>query len=249
MNDKNKDILNPTDEAEEDQKHRNMRAGKGFYAVCAVCLLAIGIASWAAFSSLDGVQVKNSSNESNVSSNCKPKPVSSTPSKNNESKTPNESKNTPSKTVSEPKTDPAATDAAPVATFFLMPMQQGKIYKDFSDTSLQFSNTYSDYRLHAAVDITSAESSNVKACGDGIVTEIKKDGLLGTVIVIDHGNGIIARYCGLKENVNVKKGDKVSSTTLIGSLDTVPSECLDPAHLHLEFLKDGKPVSASKLFK
>ena len=47
----------------------------------------------------------------------------------------------------------------------------------------------------------------------------------------------------------VKKGDKVSSTTLIGSLDTVPSECLDPAHLHLEFLKDGKPVSASKLFK
>ncbi len=235
MDDKNKDILNGEDEG------LRTRTGKGFYAICAVCLLAIGIASWAAFSSINELETDKGSSTVSLSEKA---PSSQTAGK--ESSTP---KTPPADSSVTGSTDQAATAAPPAASFFLVPMQQGVVYKGFSDDSLQYSNTYGDYRAHIAVDIISEESDTVKSCGDGIVTEVEKDPLYGSTVVIDHGNGITARYCGLKENVNVKKGDTVSSTSLIGSLGGVPAECLDPAHLHLEFYRDGVPIDATLLFK
>ena len=234
------------DEFNENDK-KSFWENKTFLVVSAVCLIAIGIASFVAYNAMNKPPISGNSTGSNTVS--RPDIVSKEPTVSKEqsvSQNPTVSDLTPSQTVSETK--PSATNPAPVASFFIMPMSAGTVYKEFSSDKLQYSNTYNDYRLHAAVDITSDKTTSVTACGEGIVTAISKEELWGTVITIDHGNGIIARYCGLKEKTPVKVGDTVSSTTVIGEIGTVPSECLDAPHLHLEFTKNGKPVSPLELF-
>ena len=122
----------------------------------------------------------------------------------------------------------------------------GEVLKDFSNTTLQFSNTYGDMRIHAGVDIAPNSGTVVKSAGDGIITEISKSADYGTVIQVDHGNGITAKYCGLK-NVTVKKDAAVTAGQALGEIDTVPCECVDKAHLHFETFKDGKAISPFSL--
>lgn len=256
MNDKEKEMLDNQEpkETEEEEEKRSFLSGKGFYFICAVCLLAIGISAWTAFSAINPMPMDDAS--SNIPSTVS-RPSNNTssivkPESNTESKPESKveslvEKPTESLPEKNDKTDTVDTEAPPVAAFFVMPMAKPTIYKPFSDTSLQYSVTYNDYRLHKADDITSKTSDNVNACGEGIVTDIYTDALLGTTVVIDHGNGVTIKYSGLKENVNIKKGAKVTSTTVIGSLGTVPSECLDPKHLHIEVTKNKKAVSITSL--
>ena len=196
---------------------------KSFLAISAICLIAVGAASWAAYSAMNSVPTKDNSSSSNTVS--RPGIVSKEPIISSEP-TPSQQEPT-SSTVPETQdttseTEQSATKPAPVASFFIMPMSAGSVYKGFSDTTLQYSNTYDDYRLHLAVDIVSEKATNVTSCGEGIVTDIQNDKIYGMTITIDHGNGIIAKYCGLKETIKVKVGDIVSSTTVLGEIGTVP---------------------------
>ena len=101
-------------------------------------------------------------------------------------------------------------------------------------------------RIHAGVDIAPNSGTLVKSAGDGIITEISKSADYGTVVHIDHGNGITAKYCSLK-NVTVKKDVTVNAGQAIGEIDTVPCECVDKPHLHFETFKDGKAISPFSL--
>ncbi len=241
MKEKDNEIKKELDS--EIDEHKSFLSGKGFYFICAVCLIAIGISAWTAFSAIKPMPTDDeSSSPSRYQTSSKPS-ESTVSTQSPESEIPKPTPSVPQ------ETNEAGTEAPPVASFFVMPMPSHTFYKKFNDSSLQYSCTYDDYRVHKADDITSKTSSNVNACGDGIVTEIYYSELLGTVIEIDHGNGVTIKYCGLKQNTNVKKGDKVTPTTVIGSLDTVPSECLDPKHLHLEVTKNGKPIGLSDLIK
>ena len=134
-----------------------------------------------------------------------------------------------------------------VAAFFIRPIV-GETLKDFSDSELQYSMTYSDWRLHKALDITAPAGTTVVACGNGKVTDVYTDALWGTVVEIDHGNNITVKYCGLNGAPSVKKGDSVDSSTVIGAVDVIPCESVEPRHLHVEFYLDGKAVSPSKYF-
>jgi murein DD-endopeptidase MepM/ murein hydrolase activator NlpD len=98
-------------------------------------------------------------------------------------------------------------------------------------------------RLHLGVDIIADKGSAVVACGDGVVTNIYSDLSLGTVVEIDHSNGIVARYCGLGDDLTVKIDDHVSASQKIGTLGIIPGESADTPHLHFEILKNGKQVS------
>jgi murein DD-endopeptidase MepM/ murein hydrolase activator NlpD len=66
--------------------------------------------------------------------------------------------------------------------------------------------------------------------------------LLGKTVTIDHGNGIIIKYCGL-ENILVSTGKKVNMGDSIAVVGNVPSECADNSHIHLEATKNGEVVS------
>ena len=118
----------------------------------------------------------------------------------------------------------------------------GSVGKNFSDKTLQYSKTYGDMRLHLGIDLQAKEGQDVVSATNGTVKDIYDDELWGKTVVIDHGFGVTARYCGLK-NVTVSKGEKIGVGIKIGVVGTVPCEREDPSHIHIAIIKDGKYVS------
>ena len=157
----------------------------------------------------------------------------------------NPENNMPNITPSTPTND-GVKDEPYTQKSYTMPTN-GDILKDFSNTSLQYSSTFSDMRLHPAVDIACKEGAFIGALTDGKVLSVEESTSLGNVITIDHGDGLIVKYASVK-NSKLKAGDKVKSGDLIGEADTVPNECGDQSHIHLEATENGKPVSILKFF-
>ena len=211
-------------------------SGKGFYAVLGGCLIAVGVAAWSAVAAIGDINSGESYDGSGTSYNNST--VISVPDEPVQQE------------VSDaPYEEPLSSEESgedlpeiPVAEYFVMPIS-GEIIKDFDSEALQFSATYNDMRLHTGIDIKAVAESSVMACGDGTVTDIYTDALYGTVIVIDHGNEIVAKYCGMSENVLVETGVTVTAGQKIGTLGTIPSESADESHLHFELYKKDKAVS------
>lgn len=224
-------------------KFNKFLSGKGFYGVLAACMVAIGVAGYIAVANL-GVK------EPEINP-----PTSSVPqlhggiTQNSMPQSQAGQETVDNKTESQPYESKAENvpqaQKKPVAGYFVLPIT-GEVIKDFSDTTLQFSNTYSDMRMHTGVDIAPNSGTVVKSAGDGYVTDILDSADYGTVVTVDHGNGITARYCGLK-NVTVKKADTLTAGQALGEIDTVPCECVDKAHLHFETYKEGKAISPFSL--
>lgn len=206
-------------------------ASKGFYLTVAISLLAIGGAIWSAWDGFGGNSTAESEPNSYYSA---PEEISSEEQVQGDASEPYD-------TSSSAEEITQVQEVSPVATSFAMPLN-GDIAKSFSDTELKFSNTYKDMRYHEGVDINCDKGSGVKACGDGTVVAVINDTLLGVYIEIDHGNGIVSRYCGLNKNVLVSEGDIVKLGEKIGITDIVPCECVDAPHLHFELFKDSKSV-------
>ncbi len=132
--------------------------------------------------------------------------------------------------------------AVPYESFYSLPMGT-KILRDYSPSTPLYSATMGDWRTHSGVDFGASDGEQVKAIAKGRVTAVYDNILWGTVVEIDHGNGIIAKYCGFNaETVEVSAETRVESGTLLGYLGTVPCESNDLAHLHFEIYHNGKNV-------
>ena len=81
---------------------------------------------------------------------------------------------------------------------------------------------------------------------DGVVKSVYDDDLLGKVVEIDHGNNLVASYCGLGNTVSVRKGDEIKVGQQIGTIGDVPCEIAESAHLHLILTQDGETIDAAK---
>lgn len=126
-----------------------------------------------------------------------------------------------------------------VSRKFVIPLN-GQIIQDFSGDELVKNQTTGAWQTHNGTDIAGNQGDEVKAMSDGTVTDILEDPLWGVVVVIDHGNGITARYCGLNKGLSVSKDDKVSAQDVIGALgNTADIESSMETHLHLEVLRNG----------
>ena len=68
------------------------------------------------------------------------------------------------------------------------------------------------------------------------------------IVEIDHGNGIVARYCGLKKGTVPDASDAVEQGDVIGKIGSIPVETKDGVHLHLEVTKSGKSIDPIELF-
>ena len=130
------------------------------------------------------------------------------------------------------------------SVYFAMPMDSG-VSREYSNGAIVKNSTTNDWRTHDGVDLSGVAGDAVKAINSGTVTAIRDDALWGTVVTIDHGNGITAEYRGLAREGAVQPGDTVDINDKIGVLGEIPIENNDGAHLHLEIYKDGKPVSPS----
>lgn len=137
--------------------------------------------------------------------------------------------------------------ATPYKDYYSLPLGTD-ILKDYSPEVPSYSATMGDWRTHSGIDFKAAEGEQVKAISYGTVTNIYEDALWGTVVVIDHGNGVIAKYCGFnKETLEIKKGSEVESGSLLGYLGTIPCEKSELSHLHFEIIYNGKNVEPLEL--
>lgn len=136
-------------------------------------------------------------------------------------------------------TETSATSAEEAPFLYLLPLTN-TVQKPFSGDGPLYCETMRDWRLHLGVDFAGDEGQTVNSVTRGEVISVKTDPLWGGVIEIDHGVGVVTRYCGVKAIVRV--GDKVEAGEHIGDLQTIPCECAQSPHLHLEMFVDGKPI-------
>ena len=223
------------------QYSSNNQGNSAFYIVIAFCLILIGVAAWFAFSRMNAEPPVNQTPQSSIDNNFSEYPNDT--SSYNEI-VPDTSSDIISSEITneivenEPYTEPQA---------YALPVN-GEILKDFSNSALQYSATFGDMRIHNAVDIACSEGTVVTACTDGKVMSIEETSSLGTVITIDHGDGLIIKYAAIKD-VAVKKDASVSMGDKLGTVGTVPNECADQTHLHLEAYSNGESISILELIK
>lgn len=120
---------------------------------------------------------------------------------------------------------------------------KGEILSGFSLEVLAYDETMGDWRTHSGVDIAASVGTNVLAISAGTVQGVYDDDLMGTCVVVDHGDGLTSTYCNLSAKPTVSEGDTVSTGTVLGVVgETAIAESSRPSHLHLEMAQDGKAV-------
>lgn len=115
-----------------------------------------------------------------------------------------------------------------------------EIAKDFSDGKPMYSKTLGDWRVHDGVDFKADPGSDIKSVALGKVKNIYQDANYGTTVVVEHDANFTAYYCGLQENVFVKKDQQLKAGDNIGKLNSSPCECCDDSHFHFMIFKDEK---------
>ena len=133
----------------------------------------------------------------------------------------------------------ASPDNMPYTGSFALPFGTS-ISKDYSDGEMVKSATMGDWRVHNGVDFAGEMDQQVLAIQSGTVKRVDVDPLWGVVLTVDHGCGIVARYCGLSENSTPKPGQEVRKGEGIGVIAQVPCESAEGFHLHLEITVNGK---------
>jgi len=224
--------------------HQKGTKSKGLYVVAALCLVAVGATAFFGIDSAfepEGSTADNTSKPSVVS-----QPSYTYPDKDYGAldlpETPSKSEDKPtSSTAPQSQEQQAVETVTQAAGFFVLPVT-GEIIKDFSDSELQYSLTYNDWRLHKGIDIKAPKGERINAAGDGTVTLIYDDGQYGKTIEINHGNDIVAIYSGLDE-IMVEVGDVVAVNMQIATLGKVPCESVETAHLHLAIKKGDKYIA------
>ena len=220
------------------------KAKKTHFAALTFCMVALGAVSWYALDFAGNLPADNGGASSDLTSSSQgmlfdtvsgPLGPVTPESEPEEPEDQTESGETESK-------PPEELQAATEATFFVMPVV-GEVIKPHSPAEPVYSETFLDFRIHKGVDISAAVDAPVSAAGHGIVRAVRSDELLGNVVEIDHGNGIVCFYYGLAEHIMVEEGQTVEASQPIGTIGTVPTECVDAPHLHLEVTKDGELCS------
>ena len=97
--------------------------------------------------------------------------------------------------------------------------------------------------FHKGMDIANRAGTPIVATAEGVVAYTGRKGLLGMVIVIDHGHGFVTRYGHIKKALK-KRGEKVKRGETIALVGNT-GRSTGP-HLHYEVKLNGVPVNPEK---
>ena len=222
--------------------------GKGFYIALALCVAGTGTAAWLAVNrTIDNIDEQNQQilesrpqpedftepgevdaqqNGVNISSGGAD---SSSGASSSQQPAAQPSSGSAS---SVPQNEPALQFSLPVAGKKIGPYSGGKLVKDA---------TLGEWRTHDGLDLGAAKGTPVYAAGRGTVASVKEDGLWGTVVSIDHPNGLTTVYCGIAD-ATVHEGDEVADREQIGAVGKIPCELALEDHLHFAVKKGEKWV-------
>lgn len=100
--------------------------------------------------------------------------------------------------------------------------------------------------LHTGVDLRESLGTDVRVTADGRVVGAGPVGGYGTMIEVDHGNGLTTRYAHLSA-VSVAPGDSVTKGQVVGQVG-MTGRATGP-HLHYETRIDGEPVDPMRFLQ
>lgn len=211
---------------------------KGIYILAALCILAAGAGVWGAMRVAKAPTDNNSTEHSSRQYNIDYSVPQETLTQAN-----NPVKNVPDDRTTAPAQTTKENDSknTPYTGSYALPMGTD-IRKDYSADEMVKNKTTNDWRVHNGIDFGGAQGNDVIAIQNGRVAKVYSDPLWGNVVEIDHGKGLVARYCGLSDKNLPKAGDEVKQFDHIGTLGTVPVEAADGAHLHFTVAINGKTV-------
>ncbi len=198
-----------------------------YYSILAVLLVAIGVVTAIAISQSNkpGISIDSSTSDSNDDSTGNVTP----PVNDDSSSTDNEDK--------------------PVVQVisFITPVQNGVLFKEFTDNTVVFNSTLGVYTGHMGMDFKGPENAKVVAVYKGTVKEITTSYLEGTTVKIDHGNGLITVYNSIEPIETLKIGLSVEQGEVLGTISTNnKQEYKDGPHLHFEVIENGVKISPLK---
>ena len=231
--------------------------GRGFYIVLALCVAAMGVSGYYLMRSASGIAredpAKSVAGAASVPApegggatpvRPDPKPAVPTP--------PADKEDDPKPGKTEPEgTEPAKTEPAPIRVkpetpspkpapaVYTWPVK-GEVLRPFTVETLSYDATMRDWRAHAGLDISAVEGTLVSAMRGGTIHDVYENDMMGTTVVVDHGDGMVSAYSGLAVRPPVSIGDQVDAGDTVGSVGKAPlgESGLTP-HLHLALTVDG----------
>ena len=244
------------------QRVEDFLTGRCFYIALSACVLVIGIAAWTLLSAgniADRTDVADSSATAGIVETGDNTETSTTPK-------PEKIQKIEDKLEDKDESDevetiiPEAPDEEVVETIAPAEQEQevyqplevgwpvfGEVEVGYFADELVYNKTMLDWRTHSAIDIAADLGTKVMACAKGTVADIYEDALMGTVLVIDHGEGLKSIYANLAATPAVNVGDAVEMSTVIGAVgDTAIGETGQPYHLHFAMEKNGESVDPTE---
>jgi murein DD-endopeptidase MepM/ murein hydrolase activator NlpD len=101
-------------------------------------------------------------------------------------------------------------------------------------------------KLHRGVDFAGDVGSDVLVVASGVVTWSGHRSGYGTMIEVNHGNGLVTRYAHNQENL-VEVGETVKKGQVIALMGST-GRSTGP-HVHFEVLRDGRKVNPLRYVK
>lgn len=225
--------------------------GKGFYIVLFLCVATIGISGYYLINSvtndpgqelepvtgnptivLPDESTASPANPTLPAQQQKPEqPAAESPAA---SQTPQEEQKTTQ--------EPSAAERPKAPAVYTWPVK-GEITRGYSLEVLAYDETMGDWRTHSGIDIAAEPGIKVLCISDGTVLAVYQDDLMGSTVVVDHGDGLVSTYSNLAETPVVAAGQEVETGTVLGTVGaTAIAESAAASHLHLEMSKDGAAV-------
>lgn len=133
--------------------------------------------------------------------------------------------------------DPPVVDTQPKV---VMPMTGTTGGIGYAHESLKWWDTLEVWKYHPGIDFVGA--GDVVSILDGNVKKVEETTMEGTVVTVEHADGLVSYYKSLGGDVTVKAGDAVKAGDKLGTASTSLAELNTGAHLHLEVKKDGKYI-------
>ena len=136
----------------------------------------------------------------------------------------------------------STTDVTPEAPRLVVAPLVGEEVAAFSVDELTYNETLGDWRTHDGIDIAAEVGTQVIAACSGVVTAVRDDDMMGTLVTIAHDDGYETTYANLRSSPGVGEGQYVSAGEVIGAVGgSSIAEFSMPAHLHFSVSKDGVP--------
>ena len=138
---------------------------------------------------------------------------------------------------------PDDDDYPVIGPAWMMPVSNVNIGQAASIDALIWCRTLRQWRSHDGIDFLGAPGTEVYAVMDGTIASVQNTIMHGTVITINHADGLVSQYKSLDTTVFVTVGQTVRSGDRIGTMsDSKIVNAEQGTHLHLQMRQNGNLV-------